>query len=658
MMTWRNLVILIVSAASAAAVTACRTTGTAAADAQLERGEYYEAQRTYRKIYNKLTHPRQRQQRSDIAVRLAQCYMKLNQPARASQMLRNAMRHRSDDVQLQLMLAQALQQEGKYADALKAYQDYIGNGGNHEDASAGMAGCRLALAGDSPTRYRVTRAKTLNMNRSDYSPAFAGRDFDRIYFTSTNRYSAGTDASGITGQKNGDIWMADRNERGEWTRPEPAEGSINSTHDEGTPAFTPDGQTMYFTRARQEATEHTGLEIWVSHRSDARWSEPEPLEIVKTDSLYNFAHPAVSPDGRWLYFASDMPGGYGGYDLWRISLDRGGTPSNLGDRVNTPADEVFPYVRDDSTFYFSSDGHPGLGGLDIFKASKTDTGNWTVSNMLAPLNSPADDFGIVFGSGERGFFSSGRGATRGYDHIYEFELPDLHIALTGYVTDTEEYAVPGAVIRLVGDDGTDRRTRARDDGSFDFTLDRGVRYAMLAAAEGFLNARQEFTTDTTAEDALYGVAFILAPVNRPMVVENIFYDYDKATLRPESRLALDSLATVMRENPTITIELSAHTDRIGSDSYNLPLSERRARAVTDYLINEAGIDARRLSSKGYGKSRPMTVTPRLARQFPQFQEGTVLTPEFIASLDNDDDRNAADQINRRTEFEITSVDFY
>ncbi len=658
MMSWRSLVILIVAATLSAAVTSCRTTGTATADAQLERGEYYEAQRSYRKIYNKLTGRNQREQRSDIALKLAQCYMKLNQPARASQMLRNAMRQRTDDVQLQLMLAQSLQQEGKYADALKAYQDYIDRGGSEDEAAAGMEGCRQALAGNIATRYRVTRAKTLNMNRSDYSPAFAGNDFNRIYFTSTNRYSTGTDASGITGQKNGDIWMADRNERGEWKRPEPAEGNVNSSHDEGTPSFTPDGQTMYFTRARQEAEEHTGLEIWVSHRRDASWSEPEPLEIEETDSLYNYAHPAVSPDGRWLYFASDMPGGRGGYDLWRVNIERGGAPMNLGDHINTAADEVFPYVRDDSTFYFSSDGHPGLGGLDIFKASKTETGNWTVSNMLAPVNSSADDFGIVFGEGESGFFSSGRGDTRGYDHIFEFMLPELHIGLTGYVADTEEYAVPGAVIRLVGDDGTDRRTRARDDGSFDFTLDRGVRYAMLATAEGYLNARQEFASDTTEEDATYEIMFTLAPVNRPMVIENIFYDYNKATLRPESRVALDSLAAVMRENPTITVELSAHTDRIGSDNYNRPLSERRARAVTDYLINEAGIDPRRLTAKGYGKSRPMTVTPRLARQFPQFQEGTVLTPDFIEGLESDADRDAADQINRRTEFEITSVDFF
>ncbi|MDE6344021.1 MAG: OmpA family protein, partial [Muribaculaceae bacterium] len=226
------------------------------------------------------------------------------------------------------------------------------------------------------------------------------------------------------------------------------------------------------------------------------------------------------------------------------------------------------------------------------------------------------------------------------------------------VDDTDGYAVSEAMIRIVGDDGSDRRNRVRDDGSFGFRLDPGVRYAMLASAEGYLNARQEFKTDTTEEDALYEVGFTLAPVGHPVVIDNIFYDFDKATLRPESRNALDSLAAMMRDNPTITVELSAHTDRIGSDTYNINLSLRRARSVVGYLVDEAGIDPRRLTAKGYGKSRPMTVTPRLARQFPLFTEGTSLTPGFIESLTSEQERDTADQINRRTEFEITSVDFY
>lgn len=656
-MTVRSL-LLIISTVMSIVAAGCRSTATATADAQFERGEYYDAQRSYRKVYNRLDGRSQRQRRGEIARQIAICHTKLNQPARATQMLRNAMRYGQDDPSLHLMLAQSLQREGKYDEAIKAYETYASLTGDSSDAAAGIEGCRLALGGNTATRYNVRRAAAVNTHRSDYSPAFAGHDFNRIYFTSTNEHSAGTAHSGITGQKNGDIWMADRDDRGGWTRPEPAGEHINTPHDEGTPAFSPDGQTMYFTRARDDADRPSGLEIWVSQRGDAQWGEPEPLVIGEADTIYSYAHPSVSPDGHWLYFASDMPGGEGGYDLWRVSIGSGGTPVNLGDRINTPGDEVFPYMRDDSTLYFSSDGHPGLGGLDIFKASKSAASGWSVTNMLAPVNSAADDFGIAFGAGESGYFSSNRGDARGYDHIYEFDLPVLDISIAGYVTDTEEYVVPGAVIRIVGDNGTDRRTRVRDDGSFDFTLAPGVRYAMLASADGYMNARQEFTSDPAAEDALYHVDFILAPVNRPVVVENIFYDFDKATLRPESRSALDSLAAMMRDNPTITVELSAHTDRVGSDSYNLRLSQRRARSVVDYLINDAGIDPRRLTAKGYGKSRPKTVTPRLARQFPQFAQGTTLTGGYIESLESENDRDTADQINRRTEFEITSVDFY
>lgn len=657
-MTAKSIVVVILSVLLAIAATACRSLDTTLADRQLSAGEYYDAQRSYRKVYNKLTSRNQRHRRGEIAAKLAQCHIKLNQPARATLMLRNALRYGVDDPQLYFFLGRSLQQEGKYADALKAFDDYIAIAGSSDEVEAAVAGCRLALDNPITTRYRISRDKSLNTQRSDYSPAFAGHDYDRIYFTSTNRYSTGDATSGITGQKNGDIWMADRDEHGNWTRPEPAVGAVNSIHDEGTPAFTPDGQTMYFTRARLAPDAPTGLEIWVSKRSDASWTEPEPLEFAPTDSICNYAHPAVSADGHWLYFASDMPGGHGGYDIWRLDLRRGGTPVNLGDCINTAGDELFPYVRDDGTLYFSSDGRPGLGGLDIFRASSIAPGQWEVYNMLAPVNSSADDFGITFGDGEWGYLSSGRDDTRGYDHIYCFDLPDLSVGLAGRVIDTDEYDVGGALVRIVGDDGTDRRTRTRDDGTFTFTLSRGVSYAILATAEGFLNATQEFTADDAEEDAIYEVMFTLAPVNRPVVVDNIFYDYNKATLRPESKAALDSLAAIMKVNPTIAVEISAHTDRVGSDAYNLPLSQRRALSVTDYLIGQAGIDPKRLSAKGYGKSRPMTVTPRIARLYPQFNEGTKLTPEFIDSLDNQLDRDAADQINRRTEFEIISVDLY
>ena len=433
------------------------------------------------------------------------------------------------------------------------------------------------------------------------------------------------------------------------------EGELNTELDEGITSFTPDGMTMYLTKARREPNAPTGVEIYTSQRSDAKWSAPVKFEIT-ADTLSNYGHPAVSPDGRWLYFSSDMPGGSGGYDIWRVNLqERQGSLENLGEWINTKGNEMFPYVRSDSLLYFASDGRAGYGGLDIYRAELTKSGGWSVTNMGTPINSSADDFGITFGPGESGFFSSNRGDNRGYDHIYSFNLPDLKVTVSGWVLDRDEEPVPGAVIRIVGNDGSNQKQVARDDGSFSFPLDRGVSYVMLAGAKGYLNAKQEFTSDTAEEDAEYGVDFILASITKPVVIENIFYDFDKASLRPESKQALDEMAQVMRDNPNITIEMASHTDRHGTDEYNIDLSSRRARSVIDYLIS-VGIAPERLQSQGYGESRPKVITKKLAREYPQFAEGTELTEEYILTL-SPEDQDAADQINRRTEFQVLSIDY-
>ena len=415
---------------------------------------------------------------------------------------------------------------------------------------------------------------------------------------------------------------------------------------------------MYLTKARRSPSSNTGVEIFTSQRSDAAWSAPVKFEIT-SDTISSYGHPAVSPDGQWLYFTSDMPG-KGGKDIWRINLnERVGSLENLGDDINTAGNEEFPYMLTDSIMIFSSDGHPGLGGLDMFQAALQPDGSWIVSNMGTPLNSPGDDFGITFdrkADTPQGYFSSNRGDARGYDHLYSFELPDLKIRLEGYVTDLEEEPIEGAVVRIVGTDGSNQRTTTRPDGSFSFPLQRGISYAMMAGARGFLNARQEFSTDTAETDAEYGIDFMLASLSKPNIVENIFYDYDKATLRPESTEALDELVTLLKDNPNITIEMTSHTDRHGTAEYNIDLSNRRAKSVVDYLI-AAGISPDRLKYQGFGKSRPKTVTKRVNRLFPQFNEGDELTEEFILALPEEADRDAADQINRRTEFNVLSVDY-
>lgn len=655
----KKAVYIIVCLLLTAVAAGCRTPKLSEADAQFQRGEYYDASVTYKKVYNKLRKKEERPQRGEVAFKMGRCYRLLNMSARASAAFQNALRYEYPDSTTHFMLAQALHADGKYAAALRSYDKYLEFCPDDSLAINCAEGCRTAQEIRARgSRYVVKQAKLFNSRRADFCPMYLGADCDQIYYTSTTEKATGDKKSEITGMKNADVFFSKKNEKGEWERPEPVEGELNTEFDEGIVAFSPDAQTMYLTKARRELNAPTSVEIYTSTRSDAKWSAPVKFEIT-ADTLSTFGHPAVSPDGEYLYFVSDMPGGYGGKDIWRISLkERQGSLVNLGPDINTEGNDDFPYVRSDGSLYFSSDGHPGMGGLDIFRATAVGDPadlRWKVENMDFPINSAGDDFGITFGKGEDGFFSSNRGDARGYDHIYSFEYDPVRITIEGLVMDKDEEPVKNAIIRIVGNDGSNQKEVARDDGSFSFALQRGVKYVMLAGAKGYLNQKQEFASDSTMEDANYWVEFILPSISKPSVVENIFYDYDKADLRPESKTALNELIAVLHDNPNVTIEMASHTDRWGSDAYNINLSERRAKSVVDYLV-ENGISRDRLQPHGYGKSRPKTVTKRIARLYPQFKEGDILTEEFIKTL-SEEDQQAADQINRRTEFSVLSLTY-
>lgn len=655
----KKAVYIIVCLLLTAVAAGCRTPKLSEADAQFQRGEYYDASVTYKKVYNKLRKKEERPQRGEVAFKMGRCYRLLNMSARASAAFQNALRYEYPDSTTHFMLAQALHADGKYAAALRSYDKYLEFCPDDSLAINCAEGCRTAQEIRARgSRYVVKQAKLFNSRRADFCPMYLGADCDQIYYTSTTEKATGDKKSEITGMKNADVFFSKKNEKGEWERPEPVEGELNTEFDEGIVAFSPDAQTMYLTKARRELNAPTSVEIYTSTRSDAKWSAPVKFEIT-ADTLSTFGHPAVSPDGEYLYFVSDMPGGYGGKDIWRISLkERQGSLVNLGPDINTEGNDDFPYVRSDGSLYFSSDGHPGMGGLDIFRATAIGDPadlRWKVENMGFPINSAGDDFGITFGKGEDGFFSSNRGDARGYDHIYSFEYDPVRITIEGLVMDKDEEPVKNAIIRIVGNDGSNQKEVARDDGSFSFALQRGVKYVMLAGAKGYLNQKQEFASDSTMEDANYWVEFILPSISKPSVVENIFYDYDKADLRPESKTALNELIAVLHDNPNVTIEMASHTDRWGSDAYNINLSERRAKSVVDYLV-ENGISRDRLQPHGYGKSRPKTVNKRIARLYPQFKEGDILTEEFIKTL-SEEDQQAADQINRRTEFSVLSLTY-
>ena len=633
------------------------------ADEAYDRGEYFDAATIYRKLYNYYNRKEDAWLRGELAFQLGMCHLKLNQGNRAVAAFQNAIRYEYEDSTTLLRLAQSQQREGQYAAAIKTYNEYLDMFPDDWEALVGIRGCELAPQWkEEGSRYIVKQAKLFNSRRADYAPMFLDKRMEYFYYTSTNEKSTGELRSEITGTKKGDIFFSKKDEKGNWSRPEVVDGGLNTEHDEGAPAFSPDGSTMYLARAvRQDWP--TTVEIYTSSRSEAKWGAPQKFEIT-ADTLSNYTDPFVSPDGQWLYFASDMPGGQGGTDLWRINLkDKHGTLENLGPQINTKGNERFPNMRTDSLLYFASDGHPGMGGLDLFvakmqprdKEDKYIMDSWAIENMGVPMNSSADDFGITFGEGESGYFSSNRGDARGYDHIFSFVKPDLQIWISGYVVDKDDEPVPNAVIRIVGDDGSNQKTAARPDGYFKFDLQRGVKYAMLASAEGYLNARQEFESDNAEEDAEYNVDFILAAMFKAQIIENIFYDFDKAVLRDESKLALDSMVMLLKEHPNIVIEMASHTDRVGTAKYNQGLSQRRAQSVVDYLIAN-GIPRERLKPAGYGESRPKTVTKRIHSQYPQFEEGVTLTEEFIKGLSKED-QEAADQINRRTEFTVIDTEF-
>jgi peptidoglycan-associated lipoprotein len=276
--------------------------------------------------------------------------------------------------------------------------------------------------------------------------------------------------------------------------------------------------------------------------------------------------------------------------------------------------------------------------------------------MKSPVNSMGDDFGITFaGKKESGFFSSNRNDGRGADHIYSFDLPGIYVSVEGWVLNRDEEEVDSATVRIVGKDGTNQRIFVRAYVTYSMEVVPGMDYVMMASAPGYLNHKQSLSVPAEEKSETYYVDFYLPSISKPVLIENIFYDFNKATLRPESQEALDEVSTMLTDNPNVTIELSAHTDRIGSDVYNENLSQRRAQSVVDYLIDD-GIAADRLTAKGYGKSIPKTVTKSIAEKYDFLPEGQLLDAAFIETLEPVQ-QAIADQINRRTEFRVLSTNY-
>ena len=645
-------------------------------DKALALGEYFDAATQYKKAYSQ-TPPKQRKLRGQLALKMGDCYRRINYTQKAIAAYNNAIRYKQHDSLTHLYLGQQLMKNGQYKEAAKQFQaelDSIFGKENMDDvvtlAKTGLRSAQQAPAWKQEgSAYTIKRENFFNSRRSEYSPMLGGDEWNQLFFTSTRNQSKGDDLSGITGTKNADIFLSQKDDKGKWQHPEAIDSELNSEGEEGACSFSPDGRTMYLTLCKTDPDYPRFATIATSSRTDAAWSKPTDLKLTY-DTLSTYAHPAVSPDGEWLYFTSNMPGGQGGYDIWRVRLTTSGLGGveNLGTPINTPGDEMFPTFRPNGDLYFSSNGHEGLGGLDIYIAhvvsnvtlnDELETGNeeiingshYSLEHPGYPLNSQGDDFGMTFeGLKNQGFFSSNRGDGKGWDHIFSFYNPEIVQTVTGWVYEQDGYELPAGQVYMVGNDGTNLKLNVKGDGSFTQQIKPGVDYVFLGTCKGFLNHQEQLRVEPVKESEEYVLQFPLASISAPVLIDNIFYDFDKATLRPESAEALDQLVTLLEENPNVTIELSAHCDYKGSADYNKRLSQRRAESVVRYLI-EHGIASDRLTPVGYGKDKAKRIRRKVAEKYPFLKENDVLTEEFIKTLD-EEQQELCNQLNRRTEFRV------
>ena len=633
-------------------------------------GEYYDAATQYKKAYSQ-TPAKERNQRGKVSLKMAECYRCINYTQKAIAAYNNAIRYKQTDSLTYLHLGQLQMKNGNYKEAAKYFQmvlDSLPQDNsqfsilNSQLAKTGLRSAQQAPAWKKEgSAYTVKREHLFDSRRAEYSPMLSGEENNQLFFTSTRNQAKGDELSGITGTKNADIFVSQKDDKGKWQRPEVIDSELNSDYDEGACCFSPDGRTMYLTQCRTDASYPRYATIMTSNRSDAAWSKATEL-IITRDTLSAYAHPAVSPDGQWLYFASNMPGGQGGYDIWRVAITSSGLGGieNLGTPINTPGDELFPTFRPNGDLYFSSDGHEGMGGLDIYYVEsdklkveseqfKDQSSKFKVQHPGYPLNSQGDDFGMTFeGLLNQGFFSSNRGDGKGWDHIYSFYNPEIVQTVKGWVYEQDGYELPQAQVYMVGNDGTNMKLSVKGDGSFTQQIKPGVDYVFLGTCKGFLNHQEHLRVEPVTESEEYVLQFPLASITAPVLIENIFYDFDKATLRPESTAALDKLIALLEENPNVTIELSAHCDYKGSAEYNKGLSQRRAESVVEYLTAH-GVASDRLKPVGYGKERPKSVRRKLTEKYPFLKEGDVLTEDYIKTL-SEEQQEMCNQLNRRTEF--------
>ncbi len=646
---------------------------TKAADDAFAEYKYSTAIEHYRKAYSKVKNDKEEKNR--INYRLAECYRLTNNIRRSEIQYKRLVKinYQEKEPSILLHLANALLSNKKHKEALdhfKAYQLLV-----PEDVrgQSGIESCTKAIDWkENPDNYTITNLKKINSREDDFAAAYANNALNTLVFTSTRAGATGSQKDEWTDQDFSDLFITRLDRKGNYSIPVlfdnedgllQSELLINSGGNEGTPQMNRGFTNIYYTKCAADGSKNQGCKIYTSSRSGRNWSRPKPLKFGN-DTTNVIGHPSVSDDELKIFFSAERRGGMGGKDLWMASRksknEAFGNPINLGSEVNTAGDEVFPFLRNDTTLYFSSNGHVGLGRLDIYR-STYQYGWKNVQNLKAPINSISDDFSIVFNpESEEGFFSSDRKGARKAD-LYSFYKPVIKYSLEGTLKNenTLQY-LEDVEIALISSTGTKYTTLTNARGKYKFgdqQIRIGFNYEIVASKEDFLSLKQFIKNDDLKTEAKLIKDFNLSPIpSEAVVLPDILYDLGKWDLKVQYQDSLQGLIKTLDENKNITIELAAHTDSRDTDERNDILSQRRARSVVEYLILR-GIDPDRLVAKGYGERQPRELKQNIVKNGISFKNGTIFTEEFINELRTNAEKEAAHELNRRTEFRILNKDF-
>ncbi len=518
--------------------------------------------------------------------------------------------------------AQSLKSLGKYDESNTLLKNYVAKGGK---------GLVIKSYEDDPNYLKSTVFKTrdfvvdkvsVNSSNSDFGPAFYMKD--KVVYASAGN-STGAKINEWTQEPYLDLFIADRAANGELSNPMKLGGDINTEYNESTATFSKDGNTVYFTRNtflegkkgldKSKKFKTLRLSLYKATKTGvSNWTNV--VELPFNEKGFSIAHPALSIDGKKLYFSSDMPGTLGMSDLWYVDIlgnDSYGTPVNLGPEINTEARESFPFISEKNNLYFSSDGRSGLGGYDVFVTPLDDAGKpGKITNLGAPSNSAQDDFGFIINEEDRiGYVSSNRGGDKGSmdDDIYLVK-ENCAIAIQGKVFDEEtNEPLPDAQVSLLDENNKMvSETTAKNDGTYNFVGDCGTQYTVRGVKEGYNPYEKMIETPS-----LSGTIDVPLPLKRigpcppndlgcRLNLQPIYFDFDKSNIRKDAEIELAKILAAMREYPELIIHIESHTDSRGNDNYNMSLSERRAQATLKWLVGK-GIDKNRLTAKGYGESQ-------------------------------------------------------